>query len=588
MILNNGLSLLLVVIVSSFIGALVSMSIMALYHKKRRAPTNTLAHLLTHQLIVEGFFNTSQADKVLEQLQTWQMSLIPYLINQKLINSCDIAIVASQISSIPVVDIESIELNPELIKLFDQEFLEQHQVLPLFMRGECLFVAISDPTNSQLIDDIKAHTNKSIEIILAENDKLIAAIKLAITPVKEFEEEVDEEEFEISDAPIVKFVNSMLHRAIKEGASALHFEPYEKFYRVRFRIDGILREIAKPPVQLARKIAARIKVMSRLYVPECHIPQDGCFKLKLSKSKAIDFRVSTCPTVWGEKVVLQTIDNSIINLNIDRLGFEEEQKRLYLEALNNSSGMVLVTGPTGSGKTVTLYTGLKILNQENVNISTIEDPVEKYFPGINQVQVDNRVGVDFAKALKAFLRQSPDIILIGEIRDYETVGIAFKAAGSRHLVLSALHTNDALQTVTHMTDMGISPFAIAQNIKLIISQRLVRCLCEHCKIERNIPEHSLLIEGFKKEDIPELKLYGAKPNGCEKCDRSGYIGRTGIFQVMPISDQMKQLIMKGRKAITLAEQARCEGIPDLRELGLKKVKDGLTSLEELNRVVSKC
>ncbi|MDM8560498.1 ATPase, T2SS/T4P/T4SS family [Candidatus Parabeggiatoa sp. HSG14] len=388
------------------------------------------------------------------------------------------------------------------------------------------------------------------------------------------------------DKPIIRFVNKMLFDAIKMDASNLHFEPYEKFYQVRFRVDGILKVVSSPPVSLSRKIAARIKLMSRLDVSEPRVPQDGRIKLKLSKDEAIDFRVSTCPTLWGEKIVMQILNPSTIGLDIDRLGFEEEQKRIYLEALTNSSGMILATGPAGSGKTITLYTGLNILNKENVNIFTVDDPVEINFPGINQVQVNERIGMSFAKVFKAFLRQSPNIFLIGEIRDLETASIAISSASATDiLVMSALHTNDALQTLTHLFDMGVPSFAIAHAIKLIIAQRLVRCLCDYCKIEQNIPEQALLMEGFKKEEIPELKFYGPKWGGCNKCDRSGYKGRTGIFQVMPISENIKQLIMEGCGPIEWAKQAQREGIPDLRESGLKKVKNGITSLDEVNRVV---
>lgn len=378
----------------------------------------------------------------------------------------------------------------------------------------------------------------------------------------------------------------MLFDAIKAEASDLHFEPYEKYYRVRFRIDGMLQVVATPPITLSRKLAARIKVMSRLDVSERRVPQDGRIKLKISAKKSIDFRVSTCPILWGEKIVMRILDSSAAKLNIDMLGYEEEQKRLYLEALANPYGMVLVTGPTGSGKTVSLYTGINILNKEGVNISTAEDPVEINLPGVNQVQIDEKTGMTFAKALKAFLRQDPDIILVGEIRDIETGGIAIKAASTGHMVMSTLHTNDAPQTLTRLIDMGLPPFAIASTIILIMAQRLCRRLCT-CKVEQEIPQHSLLAEGFKEEDLAEIKLYGPRNGGCEKCGGLGYKGRVGIYQVMPISDTMKRLIMEGSNSIGIADQARKEGIPDLRDSGLKKAISGLTSLEEVNRVVSK-
>jgi type IV pilus assembly protein PilB len=372
------------------------------------------------------------------------------------------------------------------------------------------------------------------------------------------------------------------------GASDLHFEPYEKFYRVRFRVDGMLRVVANPPISLQRKLSSRLKVMSRLDVSERRVPQDGRIKLKISATKSIDFRVSTMPTLWGEKVVMRILDSSAAKLNIDMLGYEEDQKRLYLEALANPYGMTLVTGPTGSGKTVSLYTGINILNKEDVNISTAEDPVEINLPGVNQVQIDERTGMSFSKALKAFLRQDPDIILVGEIRDLETGGIAIKAASTGHMVMSTLHTNDAPQTLTRMIDMGLPAFAIATAVNLIMAQRLCRRLCS-CKIEQQIPEKALLQEGFSKEEINAegFKLYSPKPGGCEKCGGLGYKGRVGIYQVMPLSAEMRRLIMEGKNAISLAEQASKENIPDLRISGLKKARDGFTSLEEINRVVNK-
>jgi len=417
--------------------------------------------------------------------------------------------------------------------------------------------------------------------------------------------EDDEEEKKENEAPIVKFVNKMLFDAIKMGASDLHFEPYEKYYRVRFRVDGMLRVISNPPLVLNKKIAARIKVMSRLDVSEKRVPQDGRIKLKITRDKAMDFRVSTCPTLFGEKIVMRILDSSAANLNIDILGYEEEmpgfkqgnQKQLYLDALANPYGMVLVTGPTGSGKTVSLYTGVNILNKEGVNISTAEDPVEINLPGVNQVQVDEKTGMTFAKALKAFLRQDPDIILVGEIRDLTTGGIAIKAASTGHMVLSTLHTNDAPQTLTRMIDMGIPPFAIATSVNLIMAQRLCRRLC-NCKVKIDVSKETLLREGFTEEeikgnpdkDIPPLQLYGPGPapgTHCERCDDTGYKGRAGIYQVMPISDAMKRLIMEGRNAVDLADQAQKEGIPDLRQSGLKKVRDGITSMDEINRVILK-
>jgi type IV pilus assembly protein PilB len=381
----------------------------------------------------------------------------------------------------------------------------------------------------------------------------------------------------------VRFVNKVMLDGIKKGASDIHFEPYEKYFRVRFRQDGVLSEIARPPVQLAVKVVARLKVMARLDIAERRIPQDGRIKMRLSKNRAIDFRVNTCPTLFGEKVVLRILDSSSIGLGIDVLGYEEVQKQAYLEQLAKPYGMILVTGPTGSGKTVSLYTGLNILNTADRNISTAEDPAEINLPGINQVNVNPKVGLTFASALKAFLRQDPDVIMVGEIRDMETGEIAIKAAQTGHLVLSTLHTNDAPQTLSRMVNMGIAPYNIASSVELIIAQRLARRLCNNCKQVKDIPHQTLIDEGFNPDEVKTLKIYGPSPDGCDQCN-GGYKGRVGIYQVMPISDTMRRIIMEGGNAIQLADQAQKEGINDLRQSGLVKVRAGLTSLEEINRV----
>ncbi len=558
---------------------------------------------LPGKLVTLNVLSESDARKAIELSRTERTPFVTYLLNKKLVKQSALAQGLSEEFGIPLIDINAFDIDPEVIKLVDEKLLEKHKAVPLFKRTKRLFVALSDPTALDALKEIQFRTKIKTEPIIAEADKLAKFIEHALdlfddtgmgddqdTDFELVDDTVKEEETisvpEEEKAPVVKFVNSMLFKAIKLGASDLHFEPYEKIYRVRFRVDGVLKVFAKPPVAIARKLAARIKVMARLDVAERRVPQDGRIKLKISAKKAIDFRVSTCPILWGEKIVMRILDSSAANLNIDILGYEEEQKRLYLEALANPYGMVLVTGPTGSGKTVSLYTGINILNQEGVNISTAEDPVEINLPGVNQVQIDEKTGMTFAKALKAFLRQDPDIILVGEIRDLETASIGIKAASTGHMVMSTLHTNDAPQTLTRMIDMGVKPFAIANAVNLIMAQRLCRRLCS-CKIEQDIPEQVLAEAGFKKEEIPEIKLYGPKPGGCEKCGESGYKGRVGIYQVMPISDAMKRMIMEGQNAIALADQARKEGIPDLRESGLKKVKDGLTSLEEVDRVVSK-
>jgi len=595
----------------------------------------TLTSRLARRLIEHGLLSPEQAEEAFDQFLKAGKSFVPYIVENQLINNCrGLALIAAEEFGFPAVDIESIALNPDTLKRIDEKLIREHQVLPIFERGNCLFVAISDPTNLSVLDEIKFHTKMDTEAVVVEADKLAKVIEHVLVAFERMRKVFDicmknlggnlvnidrvielvlarevmvnivlvtenaeakagaNNESEIDDAPIVKFVDKMFWDAIKMGASALHFEPYERFYRVRFRIDGILRIMAQPPVALSRKLAARIKVMARLDVNECRVPQNGLIKLKLSATKAIDFRVSTMPTRFGEKITLRrTLDFSAPNLDMDILGYEPEQQQLYLEALRNPRGMILVTGPRDSGKTVSLYAGIKILNQEDVDISTIEDPIEINFPGVNQVEVNEKTGMTFAKILKEFLYQDPGIILIGEIRDYETARLTIRAALRGHLVMSAVHSNDAPQTLTRLVDMGIPPFAIADAVNLIIAQRLCRRLCCSCKIEcTNIPDEILLREGFKTEDLErrakgEWKLYTNNlRGGCEHCYGLGFIGRVGIYQVMPISKAMKRLIMDGCNAIALADQAALEGIANLRQSGLKKVMNGITSLEEVKRV----
>ncbi len=387
---------------------------------------------------------------------------------------------------------------------------------------------------------------------------------------------------DVEDAPIVRFVNKVMLDAIRRGASDIHFEPFEKIYRVRLRMDGVLKEVAQPPVQLAQKLSARLKVMSRLDIAERRVPQDGRIKMKLSKNRSIDFRVSTCPTLFGEKVVMRILDPAQAQLGIDSLGYEPFQKDLYMKYLAKPQGMILVTGPTGSGKTVSLYTGLNILNKEDTNISTAEDPSEINLPGVNQVNVNPKVGLTFASAMRAFLRQDPDVIMVGEIRDLETAEIAIKAAQTGHLVLSTLHTNDAPQTLTRMVDMGVKPYAIATSVSLIIAQRLARRLCNHCKQPMDIPKEALLKEGFNESQVAQgLKIFA--PKGCSNCT-DGYKGRVGIYQVLPVTETIAKIILALGSAVEIAEQAEKEGVWDLRRAGLEKVKNGLTSLEEVNSV----
>jgi type IV pilus assembly protein PilB len=573
---------------------------------------------LARKLVQDNLLAASVAEEAFQKAIQSKIPFVTYIVREKLVASKDVAYAAAQEFGVPLVDIDLVDVDQDTIKLVDKKLITKHNTLPLFKRGKRLYIAVSDPTNFLAIDEIKFHVNMQVEPILVDEERLAKVIERALEAADKVLAGLDEEDpmagieeedaqatadaesvatSDAEDAPVVKFVNKMLMDAIKIGASDLHFEPYEKYYRVRFRIDGMLRTIAKPPLSLKLKMAARIKVMSRMDVSERRVPQDGRIKLKLSKTKSIDFRVSTCPTLYGEKVVMRILNSDAASLNIEMLGYEPEQKRLFLENLERPYGMLLVTGPTGSGKTVSLYTGINILNRESVNISTAEDPVEINLPGVNQVQIDERTGMTFDKALKAFLRQDPDIILVGEIRDIVTGGIAIKAASTGHMVMATLHTNDAPQTLTRMMDMGIAPFAIATAVNLITAQRLTRRLCKTCKMplemttdvvkdpDKEIHRDALLAEGFKKEDlVPGFKIYKPKPGGCEACSGNGYKGRAGIYQVMPISDEMKRLIMSGANSIAIADQARKEGIPDLRESGIKKVRDGITSLEELNRV----
>lgn len=556
---------------------------------------------LARRLVTDGHIAEDEALKAQEESEKKKLPLVSYLVEKELVDGKIIATAAAEEFGIPVFDIEVIDLEADVTKMVDEKLVRKHHALPLYKRGNRLFVAVSDPTNLQALDEIKFHVGANTEAVLVEEAKLKEIIEKAMagadTSLADMTGDGDLDDLDIGggdeieddstsdtdvdDAPVVRFVNKILLDAINSGASDVHFEPYEKTYRVRYRRDGVLKEIATPPVALNRRISARLKVLSRLDISERRVPQDGRMKMKLSKNRAIDFRVNTCPTLFGEKIVLRILDPSSAQLGIDALGYEEDQKQLYMDALAQPQGMILVTGPTGSGKTVSLYTGLNILNTEDKNISTAEDPVEINLAGINQVNVEPKVGLTFSSALKAFLRQDPDIIMVGEIRDIETGEIAIKAAQTGHLVLSTMHTNDAPQSLSRMINMGIAPFNIASSVSLIIAQRLARRLCKSCKKTQDIPKETLLEEGFKEEDLPGLKIY--KAVGCDQCD-GGYKGRVGIYQVMPISDEMSRIIMEEGNAIQLADQAQKEGINDLRQSGLLKVKQGVTSLEDVNRV----
>ncbi|MFT4581684.1 MAG: type IV pilus assembly protein PilB [Gammaproteobacteria bacterium] len=554
---------------------------------------------LARKLVADGLLDETSAQDAFRKALDKKVPFVKFLVDNNISSSKIIAEAASQEFGVPLLDIEAMDLDREVLKLVSEELIRKHHAVPLFKRGNRVYIGVSDPTNLQALDEIKFHIGANTEAVVIEEDKLAKAIDRAVEAADSGLGDMDdadfdnlevggdtqeqEEDSEIDDAPVVRFVNKVLLDAIKKGASDLHFEPYEKFYRVRLRIDGVLEEVAKPPLALASKIAARIKVMSRLDVSERRVPQDGRIKLKLSKTKSIDFRVSTCPTLFGEKTVMRILDSDAAKLQIDQLGYEDFQKDLFLKNLHKPYGMFLVTGPTGSGKTVSLYTGINILNQVDINISTAEDPVEINLAGVNQVQVDERTGMTFPKALKAFLRQDPDIILVGEIRDIETASIGVKAAQTGHMVMSTLHTNDGPQTLTRLQDMGIQPFAVATTINLITGQRLARRLHPDYRVPLDIPPEALLDEGFTQEEIDAgVKLFAPGDGGAD-CP-SGYKGRCGIYQVMPISEAMKRLIIEGANAVHLADQAAIEGIWDIRKSGLAKARAAITSLAEINRV----
>lgn len=557
---------------------------------------------LARRFVDDGLLDEDIAKDAFIQASQNRIPLITYLTQNQLADSAKLAFAAAMEFGISVFDLDSFlpEMMPE--KAVDEKLVRKHNALPLYKRGNRLFIAVSDPTNIQALDEIKFNTGLSTDAILVDDSKLRAAIDkylesqdttmgdLEDADLEGVETEGGEGEdddgsvsaTDVDDAPIVKYVNKMLLDAIRGGASDIHFEPYEKIYRVRYRTDGILKEVSRPSIKLAPKISARVKIMAQLDISERRVPQDGRIKMKLSKTKAIDFRVNTLPTLWGEKIVLRILDPSQAKLGIDVLGYEEDQKQLYMDALAQPQGMILVTGPTGSGKTVSLYTGLNILNTPGINISTAEDPAEINLEGINQVNVNNRVGLGFAEALRAFLRQDPDVIMVGEIRDLETANIAIKAAQTGHLVLSTLHTNSAAETLTRMMNMGVPAFNIATSVSLIIAQRLGRRLCSSCKQPADVPKDVLLKEGFTQEQIDTgFTLY--RPKGCDKCN-GGYKGRVGIYEVVKITDELASMIMEEASSIKIAKQAQAEGFRNLRQSALLKVIEGVTSLEEANRV----
>jgi type IV pilus assembly protein PilB len=558
---------------------------------------------MARRLVSEGLLPEADVRRAVTESAQQKKTLTAWLLDHNLIENVRLAQIASAEFGMPMIDINAIALTNMPLNLISQELISKHQALPLFKRGKRLFVGIADPMQLHALDEIKFHSNCMVEPILVERAQLGRAIDGAMSSLNNAVpdlgggdlddlalESVDDDgeatgsgvDANVNDdAPVVKFVNKILVDAIRRGASDIHFEPYENQYRVRLRMDGMLRAVASPPQKLANRISSRLKVMAGLDIAERRVPQDGRIKLNLSKGHAMDFRVSTLPTLFGEKIVLRILDSSSAKLGIDKLGYEENQKQLYLDAMHKPYGMVLVTGPTGSGKTVSLYTALNILNTAERNISTVEDPVEIRVDGINQVQQNTKRGMTFAAALRSFLRQDPDVIMVGEIRDLETAEIAIKAAQTGHMVLSTLHTNDAPQTISRLMNMGIAPYNITSSVTLIIAQRLARRL-HSCKKQMTLPPKTLLDAGFTQLDIDEgLAVYEAV--GCPDCNE-GYKGRVGIYQVMPMVEEVQKIVLEGGNALQIAEVARAQGINDLRASALLKVKAGVTSLAEIDRV----
>ena len=561
---------------------------------------------IARRLVQDGALDEAAARAAQTQASEAKVAIGKWLTDKKLVNAAQMAAANALEFGMPLLDVSAFDSSHHAVKLVSEELLRKHQVLPLYKRGNRLFVGTANPT--QNLDEIKFHTNLVVEPILVDEDQLKRTLELWLAAndtmmggglgddegMTDLDVDAGTEDDAAGgdtgvdakgdDTPVVKFVNKVLIDAIRKGASDIHFEPYEEDYRVRYRIDGLLKTVAKAPVKLNQRISARLKVMSQLDIAEKRVPQDGRIKLNLSKSKQIDFRVSTLPTLFGEKIVLRILDGSAAKLGIDKLGYEPEQQKLFLEAIHKPYGMVLVTGPTGSGKTVSLYTALGILNDDTRNISTAEDPVEIRLPGVNQVQQNNKRGMTFAAALRSFLRQDPDIIMVGEIRDLETAEIAIKAAQTGHMVLSTLHTNDAPQTIARLMNMGIAPYNITSSVTLVIAQRLGRRLCNNCKQPVELPVNALLAEGFTQAQIDEgITLFEAV--GCDECTE-GYKGRVGIYQVMPMTDEIAAIVLDGGNAMDIADAAQKIGISDLRQSALRKAAAGITTLAEVNRVTT--
>ena len=555
------------------------------------------------RLVEEGFISAENMQNAILNAKKANQDIVPFLIDQLKISSLDIAEKIAQEFGEPLFDLSTYDSAQIIREGIDEKLITKHRILPIFKRGNLLYVATSNPTNIDAMDAIRFNSKMNIEAIIVEHPKLEKLIEQNFAEADSFQfsdddidlnleqedlsnkDDDDDNEQQQDEAPIVKYINKLLIDAIRMGASDLHFEPYEKMYRVRYRVDGVLRHIATPPLQLATRLASRLKVMSQMDISEKRLPQDGRIKLKLSKSKAIDFRVNSLPTLFGEKLVLRILDPSSAMLGIDALGYEPAQKELFMQALDKPQGMLLITGPTGSGKTVSLYTGLNILNREDTNISTAEDPVEINLEGINQVNVNAKVGLTFSAALKSFLRQDPDIVMVGEIRDLETAEIAIKAAQTGHMVMSTLHTNSAPETLTRLRNMGVPSFNIATSVNLVIAQRLARRLCPQCKIPSDIPDLSLLEMGFQEDDLrhPDFQVY--QPVGCSEC-RDGYKGRVGIYEVMKVTPEISKIIMEDGNALEIAAASEKSGFNNLRRSGLMKVMQGVTSLQEVNRVTS--
>ncbi|MBV7316463.1 type IV-A pilus assembly ATPase PilB [Shewanella sp. NIFS-20-20] len=566
-------------------------------------PTTSLHLGLSTLFLKKGLLNEEQLNTAIGQSKSRHQSLVATLVAENVLSAKAISELCYQEYGTPLLDLAEFDLSLIPEEFLNKKLIEKHRCLPLFKRGKRLYIATSDPTNISALEDFQFSAGLHAEAILVEEDKLAKALEkvleddlssldlsgmdesaLADMEVQDPNARQDKDDSDADEAPIVMYINKILTDAIRKGASDLHFEPYEKRYRVRFRIDGILHQVSEPPISLSNRLSARLKVMAKLDIAERRVPQDGRIKMKLSRNKSIDFRVSTLPTLWGEKIVMRILDSSSAQLGIDKLGYEPEQQALYMEMLAKPQGMILVTGPTGSGKTVSLYTGLNILNTAERNISTAEDPVEINLEGINQVHINLKAGLTFASALRSFLRQDPDVVMVGEIRDLETAEIAIKAAQTGHLVLSTLHTNSAAETLTRLLNMGVPGYNIAGSVNLIIAQRLARRLCQHCREPEDVPHHELMRLGFSEEQISQgFTVY--KPVGCEHC-AGGYKGRVGIYETLRMTDEISRIIMEGGNSLQINDEAKRQGMNDLRQSGLLKVIQGMTSLAEINRVTS--